>query len=68
MKVLVTVIFTAGRLKPVENNFGDLYKSDEQVYADGGNAINKTVKYLDSIKRANAFITKDGAVYYFFIL
>ena len=52
-------------LTPVENKFGDVYKTDDRVIADGGNVINRSVKYLDSVKRSSAYLTKDGAIYFF---
>ena len=52
-------------LTPVENDFGDIYKADTDVISGGGKSINATVKYLDSVRRSKAYLTKDGAIYFF---
>ena len=63
--VLYSGIVQKLNLTPVENNFGDLYKKEDDVISSGGRVINKTVNYLDSVKRSKAYLTKDGAIYFF---
>ena len=49
--------------KKVTNVYKDLYKKKDDVIAEGGASVNRSVAYDDILKNAEAFQLADGSVY-----
>ncbi len=63
-KAIVDELVSAIKLKPLKNNYSNIYSSSTVVFANGGLSTNRSVDYGTALSKLNAYYSPDGTVYF----